>query len=93
MMSQHDALGQDIGHDLQPFRRRIPERDTARRLHLVVGAGLQADRDLLDLGCFQGLDDARSQRPHDLLLLDGRHPEEHRDAVPEKKDQAVLADA
>ena len=49
VMRQHEALGQDIRDKLKPDRARLPEKDRARKIDRLFGAGDDLQPRLVDL--------------------------------------------
>ena len=76
---------------MQAFGRELLEEDRAARRDLVVPVGRELDDRGLLLVAGELADDALAQAADDLVLLERREADQHRDAVAEEGDEAVLA--
>jgi hypothetical protein len=89
----HNAGGERIRDEQRVFVGQRLHDDNSRRRELVVLVRRDLDLDGLFLAHLDRADDPAVQAADDRLLFQGRHADQHRNAIAEQRDDTVLAGA
>ena len=90
---EHDALGQGVGDDQQPFQRKFPNQNRSAHGNRFFGFLRHLDLRPLFLGRRDQAEGSGAQFLEKLRLLVGGQADEHGNAVAEQHRQSICADA